>query len=104
MVALRKRQTLDQSAPLSPLLGDVSWGDDLHGQARRALRPGLLTQGLCDTNDVHATVVAVLLRWAGLLHEQRLPAGAQERLQFAGDAPRVQRVAAVLRVIVGKVI
>jgi len=97
-------ESLDQSAPLGPLLGNVGRGDDLHREARRALHPGLLTQGLRDTDHVHAAVVAVLLRRAGLFHKLRFSPRAQEGIQAAGDAPRVPRIAALLRVVVRKVV
>lgn len=95
-------QTLDQSTPLGPLLGDVGWRDDLNGKAGRALHPGLLTQGLRNADNVHATVVTVLLRGTRLLHKHRFSSPAQERFQLASDAARVQGIAAVLRVIVGE--
>lgn len=94
-------QTLDQSAPFGSLLGNVGRGDGLHGKSGRALQPDLLTQGLSNADNIHATVIAVLLRRARLLHKPFSPS-TEEGLELAGDAPRVQRIAAILRVVVCK--
>lgn len=97
-------QSVYQPAPVASPLGDVGWGDALHGEAYRgALHIGPLAQGLGVTDNIHATIVAVLLRGAWLLHKAHLAPGAKEGFQLAGDAPRVEGVAPVLRVIVGKV-
>ena len=97
-------QSVDQPAQVPSPLGDESWGNALHGEANWGAIPfSPLTQDLCVTDNIHATIIAVLLRRAWLLHKPHLAPGAKERLQLASDAPRMEGVAPVLRVIVGKV-
>jgi len=97
-------QVVYQPAPVLSALGNVSWGDALYGAVHRGALPfSSLAQGLGVTDDIHATIIAVLLRGAQLLHKAHLAPGAKEGLQLAGDAPSVEGVAPVLRVIVGEV-
>ena len=97
-------QSVDQPAQVPSPLGYESWGNALHGEANwGAILFSPLTQDLCVTDNVHSTIIAVLLQGAWLLHKSNLSPGTKERLQLSSDAPRVEGVAPILRVIVGKV-
>lgn len=60
-------KSLDYSTPLHPLPGDVVGSDGVTLEAWVASKLSTLTQGFCITDDVHATVIAVLLPGRGLL-------------------------------------